>query len=79
MKRKMMVLGSCLLALLLLLSCAPGGGPEAAARIAFEQWAQQNGVPCRDVHLQTLNNDGVFATVRITAMFKESPEAPWLE
>ena len=71
MKGRMTILGSCLLALLLLLSCAPGGGPEAAAKTAFEQWAQQNGVPYKDARFQTLNNNGVFAAVRITAMFKQ--------
>ncbi len=33
----------------------------------------------KDTRFQTLNDDSVFATVRITAMFKEHPEAPWLE
>jgi hypothetical protein len=53
--------------------------PEAAASAAFEIWAQEQGMPYQTMTYQVLTNDGTFATVRITAYFREAIEADWLE
>lgn len=82
MIRKTVIKGFALLALVWVLSCSFGGaleGPEAAAKEAFTEWAQQKGVPYKDASFQTLSNDGTFAIVRITAKFRESAEAEWTE
>ncbi|MBU0494088.1 MAG: hypothetical protein KKA73_01460 [Chloroflexi bacterium] len=54
-------------------------GPDTAARTAFEQWAQQQSTPYKDVSYQTISNDGTFAIVRITARFKQTAQADWVE
>ena len=82
MRRRWLTLGLIGLVVVLVLSCSLEGalgGPEPAAREAFEQWAQENGVPYKNVRLETIEYDGTFATVRVTAKFRESPDAPWLE
>ena len=55
------------------------GGPEAAARTAFEEWAQSTGTPYSDVSVGELASDGTFARVRVTAKLRESATLPWLE
>ncbi|MBC7347774.1 MAG: hypothetical protein H5U00_10065 [Clostridia bacterium] len=55
------------------------GSPEAAAKAAFELWAQQVGMPYRNDRYTVLSNDGTFATVRIIAQFRETAESEWLE
>ena len=79
MRMKWMLIGLGLLTLLLAVSCEAVGGPESAARKAFEEYAQSTGTPYKDARFQTLSNDGTFAIVRITAKLRESAEAPWLE
>ncbi len=63
---------------LFLVSCSVGGA-QSAARGAFEEWAQEAGIPYTDVGLETLSDDGTFATVRVTALFRESAEGGWHE
>lgn len=55
------------------------GSPEAAAKAAFEIWAQRGGRPYQNVTYQILTNDGTFATVRVLADLRSAAEAPWLE
>ena len=67
--------------LMLTLACGllPSDDPEIAAKTAFEKWAQQAGVPYKNVVYQTIHNDGTFATVRLQATLKESPIEDWLD
>lgn len=65
--------------ILFLVACAVGGGPQTIAKEAFEQWAEEAGIPYEDVRYETLSDDGTFATVRVTAFFRESAEAGWRE
>jgi hypothetical protein len=67
--------------LMLTLACGllSSGNPEAAAKTAFEKWAQQVGVPYKNISYQTTQNDGTFATVRVQATLKESKMEDWLE
>jgi len=53
-------------------------GPEPEARKLFEDWAQQAGVPYKDISLVTVANDGAFATVQLTASLKQSATEDWL-
>lgn len=53
--------------------------PVEAAKATFEQWAQQMGIPFRNDTYAVTTNDGTFATVLITAEFRESVGADWLE
>ena len=46
--------------------CSSMDGPEAAARINFLEWAGNIRTPYRHENFQTINNDGVLSTVRIT-------------
>jgi hypothetical protein len=55
------------------------GSPQESAERAFEAWAQQQETPYRNPQYRVLQDDGEFATVRITAEFKEGPTEPWLE
>lgn len=58
----------------------PGrSSPEAAAKAAFEIWAQQVGIPYRNVRYNVINNDGTFATVRIVVQLRETVESDWLD
>lgn len=56
-----------------------GGGPEQAARTAFDQFAKIQGIPYQDISLQTLKNDGTYATVRITVWLRPSAQSDWTE
>lgn len=68
-----------LLALAIAVSCQGFGGPENAAQMALGEYASREGMPYKNVRIQTLSNDGAFATVRITAEFKETAQADWVE
>jgi len=72
-----MLVGLGLLGVVLTVGCSPG--PQVAAKEAFEQWAQQAGIPYRDVRYETLRDDGTYAAVRIVAQFRQAADAPWLE
>ncbi len=69
-----------LLVCLLASSCGTvlNSGPEAEARKLFEDWAQQAGIPYKDVSLATVNNDGAFATVQLTVSLRQSAAEDWL-
>ena len=58
-------------------SCSSLDGPEAAARINFLEWAGNIRTPYRHENFQTINNDGVLSTVRITVDLKV--EGEWKE
>ncbi len=49
------------------------------ARHNFEQWAQANGEPFRDVQVAVTENDGFFAAMQVIAWFRPQREAPWEE
>ena len=71
-----------IIALLLLTSCVlttSNVGAEQAASRAFEKFAQEQGVPYKDVSVKTISNDGTYATVRVTAWFRSSAVSDWLE
>jgi len=53
--------------------------PEAAAKAAFEIWAQEAGIPYRNERYNGIYNDGTFATIHIRAEFRKRLEYPWLE
>lgn len=55
----------------------PPAGPEVAAERAFAPWAQQHGVPYRNVTFEVTASDDTFATLRVWAEFKETKEADW--
>lgn len=63
----------------LLLSACGAPGPESAARVEFEKWAKNNGVPYQNVQVRATQKDETFATVRVTAEFRDSPESSWVE
>lgn len=66
--------------LLFLFGCsALGNGSETAARSEFEKWAKQDGIPYQNVQVSAIKNGEPFATVRVTAEFRDSPESPWVE
>ncbi len=67
-----------LVALFLLTACGLDGA-ERGARVTFEEWAQDQVTPYKNVRYKTLKNDGAFATVRITADFKQNEKADWME
>jgi len=68
-----------LFASLVVIGCEPPG-PENAARAAFVQWADTiNRVPYQNAQVTTLENDGTFATVKITVEFRADKDAPWVE
>ena len=80
MARKLIVL--TVIATMIMGGCGGGAvlrGPEAAAKAAFEEWAQANGVPYKDVRIQVMESDKAFAKVRIIARFKSGADAPWRE
>lgn len=68
-----------ILSLMTLVGCNNLSGPESVAYPAFEQWAQQNGIPFRDVNIEVIENDGTYATLHIIAWFRESQQSQWLE
>ncbi|MBI4671265.1 MAG: PD40 domain-containing protein [Chloroflexi bacterium] len=56
---------------LMIIGCIPLGGPENAARAAFTKWADEiYKVPYQNVQVSALENDGTFATVKITAEYR---------
>lgn len=65
---------------LMIIGCIPLGGPENAARAAFTKWADEiYKVPYQNVQVSALENDGTFATVKITAEYRADKDAPWIE
>jgi hypothetical protein len=52
-------------------------GPEATAKNNFSEWAVNIRAPYRNESFQTINNDGIFATVLITVDLKIKGE--WKE
>lgn len=68
-----------IISLFVFAGCAGLGGPEGAARSAFEEWATTNGIPFQNVQVSALDNDGTFATVRVVTEFRSSKESPWVE
>lgn len=57
----------------------PKGGPELAARMSFERWAQQTATPYRNISYTTTSSDGTFAKVHIVAWLRESASSDWVE
>jgi hypothetical protein len=55
------------------------GSPEGAAQVALDSWAKSSNTPYKDASFNTQNNDGTFATVRITVKFRPNPESEWQE
>jgi len=45
----------------------------------FEEWAESTGIPFEDARYEILNDDGTFATVRITATIRENEQSGWRE
>ena len=66
MKPNWRILAVILLFVIFSASCSSLDGPEAAARINFLEWAGNIRTPYRHEDFQTINNDGVLATVRVT-------------
>lgn len=50
--------------------------PESAANQAFQEWVTK---PYRNEQFKAIQNDGTFATVKVTVEFRESTEAEWEE
>ena len=57
--------------------CSPLDAPEAAARNSFAEWAVNIRAPYKHENFQTINNDGMSATVLITVDLKIKGE--WTE
>ena len=54
-------------------------GPEAATLSNFVAWANRVGTPYKDPLAKVLKNDQTFATVRVTAKFRDNPQSDWVE
>ena len=57
----------------------PSAEVAGAVQEAFEQWAQAQGEPYRDVSVREEENDGYFATVQVVAWFRPARTVPWEE
>lgn len=60
-------------ALLLMMSstqCSKMDQPEAAAKVSFSEWAVNIRMPYRHENFETIDNDGVVATVLLTVEVK---------
>lgn len=71
-----------ILTFLAVVACSPFsliGGPQDAARQAFTKWADNTGTPYKDPTFEVLSNDGVFASVRIRVLLRQTADATWLE
>ena len=66
-----------LLVVIFIIQCSPLDGPEAAARNSFSEWAVNIRAPYKHEKFQTLDNDGMSATVLITVDLKIKGE--WQE
>lgn len=68
-----------IIATFFLLTACGLDGAESGAKDTFDEWAQHQVTPYKNVRYKTLETDGAFATVRITADFKQNEKAEWVE
>ncbi|MDH7485271.1 MAG: hypothetical protein QHJ81_03225 [Anaerolineae bacterium] len=61
------------------LTPTPSAEVAGAVQGVFEQWAQAQGEPYRDVSVREEENDGYFATVQVVAWFRPGRTVPWEE
>src|SRR5579875_671593 len=59
-------------------ACGGRSAAEDAARVGFERWAKTTTAAYRNAQFNTVASHEDFATVEVTAEFKEAPDAPWI-